>query len=160
MWLDWLVFCVYGFSVSALWCPLATPTILFGFLLPWTWGLSSWLLQQSAAPAPYLGWGVSPHRHPFRPWTWNSSSRHPGARAATAPPVSGKCFHVESCSHHWIQLPCFPSFRGHNPVLPSCMVSRNSCFINFVQFTNCLLWKASLVSVILSWSEMEMQRFF
>ena len=35
MWLDWLVFCEYGFSVSALWCPLATLTILLGFLLPW-----------------------------------------------------------------------------------------------------------------------------
>ena len=40
MWLDWLVFCEYGFSVSALWCPLATPTILLGFLLPWEWGIS------------------------------------------------------------------------------------------------------------------------
>ena len=30
VWLDWLVFCDYGFSVSALWCPLATPTILLG----------------------------------------------------------------------------------------------------------------------------------
>ena len=35
VWLDWLVFCEYGFSVSALWCPLAAPTILFGFLLPY-----------------------------------------------------------------------------------------------------------------------------
>ena len=41
VWLDWLVFCEYGFSVSAFWCPLATPTILLGFLLPWTWGISS-----------------------------------------------------------------------------------------------------------------------
>ena len=30
------------------------PTILLGFLLPWTWGLFSWLLQQSADTAPYL----------------------------------------------------------------------------------------------------------
>ena len=37
VWLDWLVFCEYAFSVSALWCPLATPTVLLGFLLPWTW---------------------------------------------------------------------------------------------------------------------------
>ena len=37
MWLDWLVFCDYGFSVSALWCPLTTSTVLLGFLLPWTW---------------------------------------------------------------------------------------------------------------------------
>ena len=48
-------------SVSALWYPLATPTVLLGFLLPWTWGISSWLLQQSAATAPYVGWGVSLH---------------------------------------------------------------------------------------------------
>ena len=67
MWLDWLVFCDYGFSVSALWCSLATPTVLLGFLLPWTWGISSWLLQQRAAAAPYLGRGVSPHGRPSWP---------------------------------------------------------------------------------------------
>ena len=38
VWLNWLVFCDYGFGVSALWCPLATPAVLLGFLLPWTWG--------------------------------------------------------------------------------------------------------------------------
>ena len=69
VWLDWLVFCEYGFSVSALWCPLATPTVLLGFLLPWAWGISSRLLQQSAAIAPYLGGAVSPHRRPSWPWT-------------------------------------------------------------------------------------------
>ena len=57
VWLDWLVFCDHGFSVSALWCPLAAPTILLGFLLPWALGISSRLLQQSAAAAPYLGRG-------------------------------------------------------------------------------------------------------
>ena len=85
VWLDWLVFCDYGFSVSALWCPLATPTILLGFLLPWTWGISSRLLQQSAAAAPYLGWRVSPHHHPSWPWKWSSSSRPSCTCAATAP---------------------------------------------------------------------------
>ena len=35
MWSDWLAVCDCGFSLSALWCPLATPTILLGFLLPW-----------------------------------------------------------------------------------------------------------------------------
>ena len=65
VWLDWLVFCEYGFSVSALGCPLATPTVLLGFLLPCTCGISSWLFQQSTAAAPYLGWGVSPHRPPL-----------------------------------------------------------------------------------------------
>ena len=61
--------------VSALWCPLATPTVLLGFLLPLTWGISSGLLQQSTATAPYLGRGVSPHSHTSWPWMWSSSSR-------------------------------------------------------------------------------------
>ena len=56
-------FCDYGLCVCPL-MPLATPTILLGFLLPRTWGISSWMLQQSAAAAPYLGRGVSPHSHP------------------------------------------------------------------------------------------------
>ena len=34
--ISWLVVCDYGFSLSALWCPLSMPTILLGFLLPWT----------------------------------------------------------------------------------------------------------------------------
>ena len=84
-WLDWLVFCEYGFSVSTFWCPLATPTILLGFLLPWAWGISSRLLQQSTANAPYLGRGVSPHRLPSWPSTWDSSSRPSCSCAATAP---------------------------------------------------------------------------
>ena len=41
LWSDWLVFCDYGFSVSAFWCPLATPTSYLGFS--------------------YLGCGVSLH---------------------------------------------------------------------------------------------------
>ena len=80
VWLDWLVFCEYGVSVSALWCPLATPTILLGFLLPWAWSISSWLLQQSAATAPYLEWGVSPHHRPSWPKgrnKWASLSSFP-----------------------------------------------------------------------------------
>ena len=87
VWLDWLVFCDYGFSVSALWCPFVTPTILLGFLLPWMWGISSRLLQQSAATAPYLGQGVSPHCCPSWPWTWTSSSWPSCARAQ--PPLLG-----------------------------------------------------------------------
>ena len=85
MWLDWLVFCDYGFCVSALWCPLTTLTILLGFLLPWTWGISSRLHQQSTATAPYLGRGVSPHGSPSWPWTWSSSSQPSCACAAAAP---------------------------------------------------------------------------
>ena len=48
MWLDWLVFCDWGFSLSALWCPLSARTILVGFLLPCTWG---YLLLATPAPA-------------------------------------------------------------------------------------------------------------
>ena len=33
--------------MSALSCSLITPTILLGFLLPWTWGISSQLFQQA-----------------------------------------------------------------------------------------------------------------
>ena len=66
LWSDWPVFCDYGFSVSALWYPLATPTLLLGFLLPWTWGISSRLLLTwdegyllTAAP-PDLERGIAP----------------------------------------------------------------------------------------------------
>ena len=61
--------------MSALWCPLPTPTILFGFLLPWAWGVSSRLLQQSAATVPYLGRGISLYYCRSWPSTWDSSSR-------------------------------------------------------------------------------------
>ena len=53
--------------------------------LSWTWGISLQPLQQSAAAAPYLGRGVSPHGHPSWPWMWSSSSRPSWARAAAAP---------------------------------------------------------------------------
>ena len=49
-------------------------TYRLGFLLPWAWGISSRLLQQSAAIAPYLGRGVSPHCRPSWPSTWDSST--------------------------------------------------------------------------------------
>ena len=91
MWSDWVVFCGYGFSVSALWCPFTTPTILLGFLLPWRWGISSRLLQQSTAAAPYLGRGVSPDGLPSWPLTWRSYSR------AAATPWTWGC----SC---WLHL--------------------------------------------------------
>ena len=51
MWLDWLVFCDYGLCVCPM-MPLTIPTVLVGFLLPWTWGISSQLFQQSTSAAP------------------------------------------------------------------------------------------------------------
>ena len=64
MWSDWLVFCGYGFSVFTLWCPFTTPTILLGFLFPWTWG---YLVM--AAPAK--------RSHCSLPWTRGISSWTP-----------------------------------------------------------------------------------
>ena len=77
-------------SVSALWCPLATPTVLLGLLLPWMWGMASRLLQQSTAAAPYLGHGVAPlgrrpdlrHGDRAEAWRWGDPSR-PKSGAAT-----------------------------------------------------------------------------
>ena len=68
--------------------PSATPTILLGFLLPWAWDVSSRLLQQSTATAPYLGRGISPYHHRSCPSTWDSSSRPSCACSATAPRVA------------------------------------------------------------------------
>ena len=98
MWSDWLVVCDCGFSLSALWCPLSAPTVLLGFLLPWTWGLSSQLFQQSAATAPDLGHGVSPDDLCSWIWTWGMSSWLPlmtlqlGYLLSAAP---------VRCRHHW-----------------------------------------------------------
>ena len=52
------------------------PTILPGFLFPWTPGLSSRLLHQSSASAPYLGSRVAPLGG--RPW--------PPVRGSSSPP--------------------------------------------------------------------------
>ena len=43
------------------------------FLLPWAWGISSRLLQQSAATAPYLGWRVSLYTDTYITWVWVNS---------------------------------------------------------------------------------------
>ena len=92
MWLVWLVFYDYGFSVSALWCPLVTPTIFLGFLLPWTWRISSQLLQKvqplvltlgeeylltTAPPDQHPGmWsqvGLRKHHYKQSKWRWWNS---------------------------------------------------------------------------------------
>ena len=57
----------FGFNLSALWCPLETPTVLLGYLLPWSWGLSSRQLQQSSAAAPSPERGVAPLGHTRAP---------------------------------------------------------------------------------------------
>ena len=67
MWLDWLVFCDCGFSLSALWCPLPAPTILLGFLLPWMWGISSQLLKKCSHWSLLWMWGT-PHSCWYWPW--------------------------------------------------------------------------------------------
>ena len=47
--------------------------------------ISSWVLQQSTATAPYLGWVVSPHCRLSWPWIWSNSSRPSCVHAATTP---------------------------------------------------------------------------
>ena len=100
-------------------------------------GISSRLLQQSAAAAPYFGWGVSPHGHPSWPWTWSSSSWPSFARTAAAPWMWGcsspdlrrvvACLGFiiwrphEPCPHKTMNLidkycVCFICFTSHPPV--------------------------------------------
>ena len=64
--------------------PLATPTVLLGFLLPWTWGTSSQLLQQNAATAPYLVQRISP------PPDLERGVAPLGPPAPTQPPLLGR----------------------------------------------------------------------
>jgi len=49
VWLDWLVFCDYGFSVSALWCPLATKVCLVkAMVFPAVmYGCESWTVKKA-----------------------------------------------------------------------------------------------------------------
>ena len=142
MWLDWLIFCDYGFSVSALWCPLGTPTILLGFLLPWMWGISSWLLQQSTAAAPYLGQGVSPHHRPSRPWTWTSSSRPSSTRAATAPWTWG-CSSWPLPPFWRLLLPQISQQKGEQSFCKGCRQSWNT-FTECSQWISLLCWALKL----------------
>ena len=62
---------------------------LLGFLLPWTWGLSSRLLQQGAAAAPYLRRGVAPPGRTYAP------SQLPALELFWAP----KSLQIGDCSH-------------------------------------------------------------
>ena len=58
VWSDWLVVCDCNFQ--SVWPLIPSLSAYLGFLLPWMWGLPWALLQQSAAPASYLGRGVAP----------------------------------------------------------------------------------------------------
>ena len=60
LWSDWLGVCDRGFSLSALWCPFSAPTVLLGFLSPWTWGISSQpLLLTNTNQCSYHGLSVA-----------------------------------------------------------------------------------------------------
>ena len=97
LWSDWLVFCDYGFRVSALWRPLATPTNWLGFLLLWTRGISSQppLLtdagpHRSAPAATDLAearlWGAAPRQgQGQRPWAPGCDSAGVAQRSYPTP---------------------------------------------------------------------------
>ena len=130
MWPDWLVFCDYGFSVSALWSPLTTPTILLGFLLAWMWLISSRLLQQSTVTAPYLGRGCPPWT-----WTWSSSSQPSCTRATSTPWTWGSSSRPLLC-HQPGTLGCcpWPWARGSSSRPHFCMVhhSQNTSVMTII----------------------------
>ena len=75
MWSHWLVVCDCGFSLSALWSPLSVPTVLLGFLLPWTWGSLFRAAPAKRSSAPYLRWGVAPLGCRPCPWVQRRSSQ-------------------------------------------------------------------------------------
>ena len=72
LWSSWLVFCDYGFSVSALWCPLATPTVLLGFLLPWTLGEAGQRLTEFCQENALVIANTLLQQHRRRLYTWTS----------------------------------------------------------------------------------------
>ena len=57
--------------------------------VPWTWGISSWLLQQSAAAAPDLGCGVAPRSRSC-------------AIIATSPVLNIQKTKIMASSHHFM----------------------------------------------------------
>ena len=79
---------------------------LTGVFLTWDVGYLFMLLQQSAATAPYLGCGVSPHGHHYWPWTWGISSQ---LLAAPAPHSYRLLLHIyvgiHISPHSWTSLP-------------------------------------------------------
>ena len=132
MWLDWLVVCDCGFSVSALWCPLSVPTVLLGFLLPWTWGSSSPLLQQNTAAAPTLDIGVFPLGCYSWCWTWGISSwllQHPAAGAFSKPQKEAQIQKGSGLASHDQKRTVTLDSRPGSQCLPLCSpFSLNCCW--------------------------------
>ena len=105
------------------WCPVTAHTIFLGFLLPWTCGISSQLLQQSAPTSPYLIWGVSPHCHPSWLWPWNRFSRPSCTSPVTAAWTWGcsSCLGAAPDLGHWVVPPShrsWPQKLGSSSRLP------------------------------------------
>ena len=67
--------------------------------------ISSQLLQQSTATAPYLGRGVSSHCCPSWPWTWSSSSR-PSWLVLWRPTRPFRTNTQKRCPFHYRGLEC------------------------------------------------------
>ena len=106
VWALWASLVDIGFDSK---CDFAPPAILLGLLLcPWTWDISSKLLQHGkvTAPVPTILLGL------LYPWTWGISSQPLQHRAAVAPEngiiLVNRLFYINAnfiyISMFWIEL--------------------------------------------------------
>ena len=138
VWLDWLVFFDYDFSVSALWCPLATATVLLGFLLPWTRGISS------LPPLLTLNMEIHTHTH-----THTHIYVYTHTQIYILPNKCKVNFHVTPL---WIKKQCIPGciLHSHNPCLsPEGTVVLNFMAVAFLVFFRHILVKLSALNSLL-----------
>ena len=84
------------------WSHLSVPTVLLGFLLPWTWGPSARLLQQSAAAVAYFWCGVAPLGRRRCPLVRGSSSRPLQLQRLCA--VQSHHFMADRWGKQWLNL--------------------------------------------------------
>ena len=111
--------------------------------------------------APYLGWGVSPHRRPSWPSTWNSSSRTSCACAATAPGLRRGVAPPGCCP--WPQVWGSSNFLKRSlifPILLFSFISLHSSLRKAFLSLLAVLWNSAFKWVYLSFSPLPLFLFF